>query len=271
MAKIQELINSAAIYRDLSPLDSCYTIADAEGKILRYIPAKSFNMNIQEGARCSKGGAIEECLKTKKEVRRIMPEEYYGFAVKAIVIPIFDEGKFVGVITCGFSLQTQQTLQKSAQTITATTEEITATTEELAATATQLAQDLDLLKNSGEHVVGEIKKTDNILKFVSDVAANSNLLGLNAAIEAARAGEHGRGFAVVAEEIRKMADNSAQSVKDIKAILTSIYRDTDGIVKTIVQTAQLSERQAAAAEEIAASMEQLSLSANYVQKIAEII
>jgi methyl-accepting chemotaxis protein len=141
----------------------------------------------------------------------------------------------------------------------------------LAATATQLAQDLDSLKRAGEHVVGELRKTDDILKFVSDVAANSNLLGLNAAIEAARAGEHGRGFAVVAEEIRKMADNSAKSVKDIKTILLSIGNDASGIVKTITQTAQLGERQAAAAEQISASMEQLAASAIDVESISEII
>lgn len=68
-------------------------------------------------------------------------------------------------------------------------------------------------------------RKQKILRFVSEVAANSNLLGLNAAIEAARAGEHGRGFAVVAEEIRKMADNSASSVKEIREILRNIQKD----------------------------------------------
>lgn len=117
----------------------------------------------------------------------------------------------------------------------------------------------------------EIRKTDDILRFVSEVAANSNLLGLNAAIEAARAGEHGRGFAVVAEEIRKMADNSAKAVQDIKAILNSINSDTKIIVEQIISTAQLGERQAAATEEISASMQQLASSASDVEKIAEII
>lgn len=120
-------------------------------------------------------------------------------------------------------------------------------------------------------MLAEIKKTDDILQFVSDVAANSNLLGLNAAIEAARAGEHGRGFAVVADEIRKMADNSAKSVKDIKAILQAIQNEVTQIVDTITQTAVVGERQAAASEEISASMEQLAASAQNVERIAEIV
>jgi len=74
-------------------------------------------------------------------------------------------------------------------------------------------------------VLSKKSRKQKILRFVSEVAANSNLLGLNAAIEAARAGEHGRGFAVVAEEIRKMADNSASSVKEIREILRNIQKD----------------------------------------------
>ncbi len=87
---------------------------------------------------------------------------------------------------------------------------------ELAASASRLAAELITVKSSSESVLSELRMTDDILMFVNSVAENSNLLGLNAAIEAARAGEQGRGFAVVADEIRKMAANSAQSVKEIK-------------------------------------------------------
>ncbi|SMD17332.1 methyl-accepting chemotaxis protein [Sporomusa malonica] len=271
MNVLQNVIDLAATYQSVMPFDCCIVICDKEGIILEIVPAKKFDIGVSVGAKVAKGGSLEKSLHTGQLSQALLKRDLFGVTAKSLSLPINENGEIVGALCTITTLETQQLLSESAGTIAATAEEITATTEELAASAVELFQDLESLKTAGQNVIREIQKTDEILKFVSSVAVNSNLLGLNAAIEAARAGEQGRGFAVVAEEIRKMADDSANAVKKIKELLLCIQKEADGIVKTISNTAALGQHQGAAAEEISASMQQLASTASNLERAAEIV
>jgi len=219
---------------------------------------------IKAGSAIDPKGAEHICMESGKP---IVLEHEDG--AKMNLIPIFeDNGNLSGAINIITTLDKQKTLNSVVRTIVDTTKSVISGVDELGNTAIHLAEDLSKIKIGEEGVLTKISKTDEILKFVSSVAANSNLLGLNAAIEAARAGEHGRGFAVVADEIRKMAINSEISVNQIKELLLNIRQESLAVARTIENTFELSERQAAATEQIAAMMQSLSLTATEVEDVA---
>ena len=108
-------------------------------------------------------------------------------------------------------------------------EQVTNAIQHIADTVSEASTRINALKEKANEVT-------SIASVIKEIAAQTNLLALNAAIEAARAGEQGRGFAVVADEVRKLAERTTTATSEIETMLAGIQSETATAVD-IMQTA----------------------------------
>src|SRR5437763_5034173 len=85
-------------------------------------------------------------------------------------------------------------------------------------------------------------KIGSIIGVIDEIAFQTNLLALNAGVEAARAGDAGRGFAVVAQEVRALAQRSAQAAKEIKDLISTSVAQVESGAALVRQTGETLER-----------------------------
>ncbi len=152
-------------------------------------------------------------------------------------------------------------------------DEIVVSTQTVYQTVEQVAKSASTLAKAGHESVAQAKMlqeknadTIKVIDFITNIAGQTNLLGLNAAIEAARAGEQGRGFAVVAEEVRKLAEQSREATEKIQLTLNQMNQAVEEISKTIETTGKISETQEASTAEITANLSKVKNAAEELKK-----
>lgn len=137
-------------------------------------------------------------------------------------------------------------------------EQISSSTEELAASSMEVTENQSGLNNEILNVQVLSNKINDILEYIKNIANQTNMLGLNASIEAARVGDMGKGFSVVASEIRKLSENSKETISSIADLIKEIQISIDKTIEMSNNTLSITEQQSSTIEETNASVEEVT-------------
>ncbi|MGE5391727.1 MAG: methyl-accepting chemotaxis protein [Deltaproteobacteria bacterium] len=268
---ISSLETVSPILVGLFPGGSVFYMTDLT-KFTHKFKSKHFDMaSIQIDQQFREGGTASKTIATKKPVVEELPATMYGIPVLVMNFPIFDEDfpdEIIGTFGIAIPRQTHVDLQEMSLHVKDGMVQIAASLDRIMEASANYSDEEKQLGNTITEISSLSDNIAQISSFISAVASETKMLGLNAAIEAARAGEQGRGFAVVAEEVRKLSDQSKGTVASIKssvdAIKTKIKLATDESLKAVGER----EAQVSAIQEINARIEEITVISEKLSDLA---
>ncbi|WP_432408192.1 methyl-accepting chemotaxis protein [Wukongibacter sp. M2B1] len=265
---LEKYVELASFVNDFTEDDLAVAISDRE-KVIKCVSGENVPLRVEEGQLLTEELALFQSMKQRKKITISIPKDVHGISLTATSMPIIDEkGDIVGAVSTIKNISDREDLHNIIQTLAGSLNEMSKTTSQISTSAEKMAFSGEEIISYVNNTIAKTKETDQVVRFVQQVAKQTNLLGLNAAIEAARAGEAGKGFQVVAEEIRKLAVSSNESVEKISSVLKEIQGGVIKILKMAEENGLLTQNQASGTEEITAEINELSILADKLNKFA---
>ncbi len=251
--------------------DSLVALANEKGVVTHIRKVSHFPFPIDVGTDVSQPQFANMISARAWKERRILKQEgnpqLFGFPYFAISEPVFVQGEFKGVLSVVMKTSHTQELEDGLFGLTDQVGVLDTLAREMASAGTSFAQNVDAIATAVHQLNENAKALVSINNLVAEVAAQTNLLGLNAAIEAARAGELGRGFGVVADEIRRLSQMVRESSKQVNDKVNEITQEIDHIQEAVQESMASSEEQAAQLEELSATVSHVHETTEGLRKI----
>ncbi len=247
--------------------DVALGVTDRE-KFLVVQNGKELVLPLKAGDPLLEGGAVIDALHTGKSIIKVISKEAYGVPFKSYAIPLMNDRNILGVFVVAKSLARKTEVMTMSKELSTALQQMTLAIDGITTSLQDVVKRNAELASHAVNVNEQTRDSDAILTFIQDIASQSNLLGLNAAIEAARAGESGRGFSVVAQEIRRMASSTHESAKKVEMVLSAISSAVKIMTEELTVINQSYQNQAAASQEISASINELNATAQMLDTLA---
>ncbi|MDD2620380.1 MAG: methyl-accepting chemotaxis protein [Syntrophomonadaceae bacterium] len=259
----------APIIIDSQPEGAWVGASDME-KVNCRMGSEKFDTNVTIGLPITEVKTAMQTIEARKRIQVDISTRKLG-NIRMISIPLFDEetGEVVGTFGITTPRNLASNLQNAAAKLSSNTEEMASVMQQIASSAGEINVTESKLADEINAVQEHLANIANVLVFTKDVANQTKMLGLNAAIEAARAGDLGKGFGVVAGEIRKLSDQSKQTADDIGQLIRAIEIKMREAVAASQGTVKQSQEQAAATEEITATVMEMAEVAEKLTTLAK--
>ncbi len=183
--------------------------------------------------------------------------------------PIVVAGSILDITDSKKNKEIEKQMRVSVNNLTQALSEMTSTVDQATKDMTDVANKQSDIVQSTSLILDSVDSSLKIIDIIQSIAAQTNLLSLNASIEAARAGEAGKGFAVVAEEVGKLAISSRETSEEIATTLSHMSETINSMVDKTVGINESIASQSAAMEEINANIEELSAMSETISQISK--
>lgn len=269
--QLQSFSEVMLVLKDILQEDIGVAVTDTT-TFLAYRSGDTLDLGTKVGSKLSVEEPLYKTIKDGKGYSSITPKEIYGVPFKATTYPIRDEnGIVIGAVGLSKSLEKQFAVEESSETLFASLEQMNAKIEEIQMDSKSMYIRIEDMVQIVKRTEKQITESYEILKLIEGISSQTRLLGLNASIEAARADHHGRGFAVVAEEMKKLAQLSGSSSKDVSKKLVIMNDSIRETMKTVQQVQEVVDIQTSSIKEVTMALEEIVRSAGVLHNLARMV